>query len=53
MIESEHISDEQLAQYSEGRLVEPQLGEVEEHLLICEQCCARLTEFDDTWGLNG
>ena len=53
VIMSEHPSDEQLAQYSEGRLVEPQLGEVEEHLLICEQCCARLTEFDDTWGLNG
>jgi hypothetical protein len=53
VIISEHISDERLAQYSEGRLVEPQLGEVEEHLLICEQCCARLTKFDDTWGLNG
>ena len=50
MIMSEHISDERLAQYSEGRLVEPQLGEVEEHLLICEQCCARLTVFDDNWG---
>ncbi len=48
-----HISDEWLAQYSEGRLTEPQLGQVEEHLLICEQCCVRLTEFDDLWGLNG
>jgi anti-sigma factor ChrR (cupin superfamily) len=49
----EHISDERLARYSEGRLEEPDLGQVEEHLLICEQCCARLTEFDDAWGLNG
>ena len=50
---SEHISDERLGRYSEGRLEEPDLGEVEEHLLICEQCCTRLTEFDDAWGLNG
>jgi hypothetical protein len=50
---SEHISDERLGRYSEWRLEEPGLGEVEEHLLICEQCCARLTEFDDAWGLNG
>jgi hypothetical protein len=53
VIVSEHVSDEQLAQYSEGLLVEPELGKVEEHLLICEWCCARLTEFDDKWGLNG
>ncbi len=49
----EHISDERLAQYSEGRLEEPDLGQVEEHLLICEQCCTRLSKFDDAWGLNG
>jgi anti-sigma factor RsiW len=49
----EHIPDELLVQFSEGRLEEPDLGEVEEHLLICEECCARLTEFDDAWGLNG
>jgi anti-sigma factor ChrR (cupin superfamily) len=49
----EHISDERLAQYSEGRLEEPDLGQVEEHLLVCEQCCTRLSKFDDAWGLNG
>jgi len=49
----DHISDERLARYSEGRLEEPELGQVEEHLLICEHCCARLTKFDDAWGLNG
>jgi anti-sigma factor RsiW len=49
----EHISDERLTQYSEGRLEEPDLGPVEEHLLICEQCRTRLTTFDDAWGLNG
>jgi hypothetical protein len=49
----DHAADEQLAQYSEGRLEEPELGQVEEHLLIGEQCCTRLTTFDDAWGLSG
>jgi anti-sigma factor ChrR (cupin superfamily) len=49
----DHAADEQLAQYSEGRLEEPELGQVEEHLLIGEQCCTCLTKFDDAWGLNG
>jgi len=48
-----HIADERLAEYSKGVLGEPQLREVEEHLLICERCRARLTEFDNEWGLNG
>jgi hypothetical protein len=47
------VSDEWLAEYGERRLEEPRLGQVEEHLLVCEQCRKRLTEFDDTWGLNG
>lgn len=50
---SDHISDEWLNAYSKGQIEEPYLGEVEEHLLVCESCCARLTEFDDVWGLNG
>ena len=50
---AQHISDEALELYSEGALEEPVLGQVEEHLLICERCRQRLTEFDDTWGLNG
>jgi anti-sigma factor ChrR (cupin superfamily) len=49
----DHLSDEQLARYSEGRLEEPAVGQLEEHLLICQPCCARLTVFDDAWGLNG
>jgi anti-sigma factor ChrR (cupin superfamily) len=48
-----HVSDEWLAEYSEGRLEEPRLGQVEEHLLVCEECCKRLTGSDDAWGLNG
>ena len=50
---NEHVPDERLAQYSKGLLDEPQLGDVEEHLLICERCRLRLTEFDNEWGLNG
>jgi len=53
MISEQHVSDEWLEQYSRGALVEPQLGQLEEHLLTCEQCCERLTTFDDSWGLNG
>jgi hypothetical protein len=50
---SEHLPDEWLDQYSRGVLEEPLLGQVEEHLLICEHCSERLTKFDDAWGLNG
>ena len=50
---SHHISEEWLNAYSKGQIEEPYLGEIEEHLLVCASCCARLTEFDDVWGLNG
>lgn len=50
---SDHPTNQSLAEYSKGLLVEPELGNVEEHLLVCEQCRARLTKFDDEWGLNG
>jgi anti-sigma factor ChrR (cupin superfamily) len=50
---TEHLPDERLAKYSKGQLEEPQLGEVEEHLLVCEKCRLRLSEFDNKWGLNG
>lgn len=50
---AEHPTEEALAQYSEGRLEEPQLGEIEEHLLVCERCREVLTRLDDAWGLNG
>jgi len=50
---TDHVSDQHLADYSKGLLKEPRLGQVEEHLLICERCRTRLTEFDNEWGLNG
>jgi len=50
---TDHVQDERLAEYSKGLMVEPELGEVEEHLLVCDRCRDRLTEFDNEWGLNG
>ena len=50
---TDHLTDERLTAYSKGLLDEPQLGQVEEHLLICERCRVRLTKFDGEWGLNG
>ena len=50
---TDHVPDEWLAEYSEGTLQEPRLGELEEHLLVCEGCRKKLTELDDRWGLNG
>jgi hypothetical protein len=49
----DHVSDDWLEQYSKGGLEASRLAEVEEHLLICEHCCERLTKLDDRWGLNG
>ena len=49
----DHVGDDLLRKYSIGLLEEPELGQVEEHLLVCETYRTRLTELDDTWGLNG
>ncbi len=37
-----HVSEDTLERYSAGCLSEPKLGEVEEHLLACPECCGRL-----------
>jgi hypothetical protein len=37
-----HISDDLLEGYSMGRLTEPEMAPLEEHLLICEACRGRL-----------
>src|SRR5947207_3251573 len=39
-----HQSEEQLELYSFGRLSEPDVAAVEEHLLVCASCRARLDE---------
>jgi anti-sigma factor RsiW len=41
-----HATDDALELYSLGRLNEPEASEVEEHLLICEQCQERLQRED-------
>jgi hypothetical protein len=41
-----HVTDEALELYSLGRLDEPKTSELEEHILICEDCQHRLGEED-------
>jgi anti-sigma factor RsiW len=42
-----HVSDDSLELYSMDRLPDPEAAKVEEHLLICEECCVRLTRRDE------
>ncbi len=44
---SGHASDELLEGYAMGSLIEPELAEVEEHLLACSHCQQQLKEIDD------
>jgi hypothetical protein len=43
---SKHPPDDLLERYAMGALAEPELERVEEHLLVCEACQARLAETD-------
>jgi hypothetical protein len=47
VLEKGHITDTALEQYSLEHLAEPDLGTVEEHLLICATCQDRLQEVDE------
>jgi len=42
-----HATEEILEEYSFGRIYEPQLGLLEEHLLICPQCQSLLSDVDE------
>jgi methionine-rich copper-binding protein CopC len=42
-----HATEELLEEYSFGRIREPQLGWLEEHLLICEHCQSELDDIDE------
>lgn len=42
-----HPSDDDLEQYSLGRLGEEQSTPLEEHLLVCDACRRRVEEFDE------
>jgi len=41
-----HVEEETLEQYSAGRLAEPDVARVEEHVLLCEACQEKLEEID-------
>jgi hypothetical protein len=41
-----HPEDSQVEDYCLGQLPEPELSELEEHLLVCEACQQRVTEVD-------
>ena len=43
----DHVCDDLLWKYSIGVLEEPELGQVEEHLLICQRCRERAAWLDD------
>jgi hypothetical protein len=47
MISLLHVTDEQLEMYAVGRLSEPEVGVIEEHLLICSACQQRLMQEDE------
>lgn len=42
-----HATEELLEEYSFGRICEPQLGWLEEHLLICPQCRSELHDIEE------
>jgi hypothetical protein len=46
-LESPHIEDEELEEYSFDRLAEPRLAEVERHLNVCAQCRTALAQVDE------
>jgi hypothetical protein len=44
---SAHGSDNDLEQYAMGRLLEAEIGEIEEHLLVCPECREKVDDFDN------
>lgn len=42
----EHASDEALERYATHSLAEPELAQIEEHLLVCSQCQEKLEKID-------
>jgi hypothetical protein len=49
-----HATDDQLDRYATGHLGEPELGELEEHLLLCPNCQDELAVTDAYWmGIRG
>jgi anti-sigma factor RsiW len=42
-----HASENALEEYALGRLPEPELASLEEHLLLCDKCRERLRTVDE------
>jgi len=42
-----HATEELLEEFTFGRIHEPQLGWLEEHLLICAQCQSQLDDIEE------
>jgi len=42
-----HASENALEEYALGRLLEPELASLEEHLLLCDECRERLRAVDE------
>ena len=42
-----HIPEDLLEQYAMGTLPDPESAPVEEHILLCSECQARLQEIDE------
>jgi len=42
-----HISEDRLEEYAFNRLSEPESAEVEEHLLVCEDCQELVGNIDE------
>ncbi len=42
-----HVTEELLEEYSFGRIHEPQLGWLEEHLFVCPQCQSELADIEE------
>jgi hypothetical protein len=49
-MESSHLSEEKAEIYSMGRVVEPELGLIEAHLLTCEHCQVQVERMDEFVG---
>lgn len=47
LVTGTHATEDALERYSMGRVAEPELAELEEHLLVCELCQDRLVEEED------
>jgi hypothetical protein len=46
-MDSSHLSEEMVESYAMGKLAEPEIAHVEEHLLICDRCQEQVAKMDE------